>query len=242
MVKYLPIVLVMIVMISGLLYLRFRQTPTPKSQGTTQTATTQDTSPKQPVSTLSLEQRVKILEDSVVLIAKKIGGSAGQQILDKTTTTTSSDFKIKNLEDTVASLQQQIDVLKQTSTPTQTVGKTTVYIPLGSGGSSTDSNWTTMEAYQVSLDGADFPGYTSMQLEITGKLIQSAGTGYGRLYNSSDSQAVASSDVSTTSDQYVLLTSSGFKLSSGRKTYKLQIKTSNNFEFYIQTARIKVNF
>lgn len=239
MLKFLPIVVVVALMISGLVFLRLRQvgeTDVKKTPVASQGASLL-------VTNVSLEQRVKTLEDSIILIAQRIGGSTSQQILDKTTTSTSSDFKIKALEENIVSLQKQIDALKQTSsTPALSTGKNVIYIPFGSGGSTTDSNWVTFDTYQVSLDPADFPGYSGMQLEVTGKLIQAVGSGYARLYNSTDSQAITSSDVSTASDTYQVVSSTGFKLPSGRKTYQLQVKTDKNFEFYLQTARIKVSF
>lgn len=154
--------------------------------------------------------------------------------------------EINTLEQTVATLQNRVATLEssgQTATQTTTTSsKVPVYIPLGSGGSASGLDWTTQDSLAITLDPGSYSGYTSMQLEVSLSVYQGNGTAYTRLYNSDDGTGVTNSDVSTTSQSYNWVTSNGFSLPSGSKTYKIQLKTSTGYAAQVQDARIKVNF
>lgn len=243
--KFLPIGVIVILFISGLIYLRlagsspFNKQPADKSQ-------TENVTKSQVTDPLSAEARISALEEAVNILAKREGAvdnsGSGNALLN---TTSNSEARIKSLETSVLDLKGKVAQLEKNAaaTPSSTSSKKApLYIPLGSGGSSSDRNWVSIDTYEVSLDPADYPGYTSMQLEIVMKLIEKVGEGRARLYNTTDGAAVSYSDVSTTSDKYVWLTSATFKPSSGKKTYKLQLQTTQGYELPVQSARIKVNF
>ena len=160
---------------------------------------------------------------------------------------------VKLLETTVSVLQKRLDVLEKnqgiktvspSSSPSTTTTVTAVpaYIPLGAGGNTNDQNYAPMDMYQVAIDPAEYPGYTNMQLEVSFKSDQNAGPTYIRLYNSTDSTSVSSSEVSGTSDKSTWLTSSKFTISSTKKTYTIQVKNVTNVNTNILSARLKVNF
>ena len=104
--------------------------------------------------------------------------------------------------------------------------KSIVYIPLGSGGGPwTDQSWNTLNEYQVSIDPNDYPGYTSMQLEANFRLVEAVGTGSVRLYNVTDATSLLS-QIDNTSTGFSVQNSGSFKLAAGRKTYTLQVQSS----------------
>lgn len=152
--------------------------------------------------------------------------------------------KIKDLETIITQLQAKVATLEQQTNQTSqpsSASTPVVYIPLGSGGSTDDKNWFGLDGYEISLNPADYPGYTNMYLEVTLKLVEKVGTSYARLYSISDNKAI-SSEVSTTSEKNTLLTSLGFKLPDGSKTYRLQVKSSEGYQVLLQNSRIKVTF
>ena len=155
-----------------------------------------------------------------------------------------SDPKITKLENTIAELLGRIKELesKPTPTPTSSINKSPVYIPLGPGDSISSVNWSTASVPIITIDPADYPGYTSMQLEVTFQIYQGNGTAYARLYAYNDGTSILSSEVSTTSASYTTVTSGTFQLSGGKKSYKLQQKSTTGFSTNVQFARIKVNF
>lgn len=155
--------------------------------------------------------------------------------------------RIKLLEASLTVTERRLDIVeKSTGVSTGTsVSSSTLppsYIPLGSGGSSSTTDWTSVDTLDVSIDPADYSGYKSMQLEVSLRTYQGNGRAYARLYNKDDGLAIETSEVSTTSENYNWQNSTAFKLNSGKKTYKIQLKSLTGYEASVQSARIRVNF
>ena len=183
----------------------------------------------------SLDERVKSLEEGVNKLITQLNTlKASPQ------PTSSSNSKLTDVEASVVDLKARVSALEKAPTPS-TSGKSTSYIPLGAGGSWDYSSFTNLTDYQINLDPANFPGVTGMVLEVIFRVVDSTSTTSVRLYNTSDSSAV-SSEVSTNSSNFTLAASSSFKLASGSKTYALQAKNSDGKTFFIQLARIRVNY
>lgn len=224
MIRLLPIILIIILVLGGLAYWRFyAQKPI-----ISPLQILQNEKPIEVPKTLpeaSLEDRIKSLEDMV----------------NKLVISPSPSSDLNSLDASVTELKARVSALESSTPVTTTSSKSTVYIPLGSGGQVQDQNWNTLPAFQISLDPAQYPGYTSMQFEVTMRLNQPGGTLYARLYNSSAGSAT-SSETSTTSTTATLVNSSTFTLPAGSKTYVLQAKTSDGTLGFLDYARIKVNF
>lgn len=187
--------------------------------------------------TNKLEPKVKALEDAIVSLRGDVAGmrsSAGSSPAPQPRT--DYDGRIKALEQAVADLKNQTAV-SVSSVPQ----KSPLYIPLGSGGSAGDRDWHNMPGYEVSIDVADYPGYSGMQTEVNFRMTEVAGVGMARLYNQTDKEAVGG-EVNIASEKFGLKNSSSFKLPAGRKTYSLQIKSTYGANLEIQSARIKVSF
>lgn len=164
------------------------------------------------------------------------------------TTSSSADSglvsKVTSLEAEVADLKSRITNLEKkpasTTSKSTTVSKVPVYIPLGAGGSNSNTNWADMPGYSILIDPGEYNGYSSMQLEVNMRLNQLGGSAMARL-SSSDGTAI-SSELSSAQTVNNLNTSLGFKLPTGKNIYKLQVKSTAGHEMFIQDARIKVNF
>ena len=238
MIRLLPFILIPILILAGLGYWRYS---TNKPSLATPQASVVDQAPVEVPKTLpgaSLEDRVKALEDLVVKLATQLNSLKSQT---PQTNTSSLDSKISDLEASNTELKARVSALeKATPAPAVASGKSTVYIPLGSGGTSGDKNWITNDNYGATIDPAEYPGYSTMQLEVNFRMVQKSGTAYARFYNVTDSSA--KEQVSTTSDSFSWQTSFGFTLPAGKKTYTLQIKSTEGVDIQLQSARIKVNF
>ena len=186
---------------------------------------------------LSTEDKVKDLEKLVEKLVKEVNSLKTSS--PKSTNT--SDVRVTSLETTIAELKLKVAALEKTTPTTTSSSGSSIYIPLGSGGQWSNVEWTTLSEYEVSLDPANFPNYTGMTLEVVFRLDDPASTGSVRLYNVSDSLA-ASLQVDTTSTTFASKSSASFKLATGTKTYRLQVKSSGGKNLIIQTARIKVSF
>lgn len=184
----------------------------------------------------SLAGRVKELEFAVSDLLK-------QKTNTTTTNTTSLDTKVKTLETSINDLTIRIAKLEGSPAPAaSSTSKSPAYISLAASGSSPVGDWTTISGTIVTIDTADYPGYTSMQFESNIQVFQT-GTAYARISNKTDGTSVLSSEISTTSTSYTNLTSSTFSLPGGKKDYQLQLKSQiTGYAASVQNARIKVNF
>ena len=243
MIKFLPVAVLILLIVGTFFYLRSRMEPA-KTPATYQAVTVQkvpdDATP---------EEKIRILEQSVQLLAVEIGkiNTALSSSADNDSASALVETRLKNLETSVNSLKTDVASLKSpVSQSSQTVPtsskKSPEYIPLSSGGTTADKNYYTMGGYQVSIDPSDYPNYTSMQLEATLNFNEAVGTINARLYNSTDGSAVSNSNVSTSATTAALLSSTGFTLVSGKKTYVLQVQSTQGYQANIQSARIRVNF
>ncbi len=223
----------------GLGYWRFVAS---KSNLTTPaTVTIQQEQPLEVPKTLpqaTLDERVKSLEDLSGKLVTQVNGFKSSS----TQAPSGLDSRLSAVESAVTELKARVSALEK-ATPATAVSSasSTMYIPLGSGGSWTDIDWRTLSEYEVSLDPANFQSYTGMTLEVTFRLDDPSGTASVRLYNVSDSSAT-SSQIDSTSSSFASKSSSSFKLATGTKTYRLQVKSTGGKNLIIQTARIKVSF
>lgn len=238
MIRLLPFVLIPILIIAGLGY--WRVTSTKQNLITSQSDETE--SPIEVPKTLpgaTTEDRVKELEDTVTELVAQVNKlkSANSQ----TENSSSLDLRLKDVEANSTELKARVSALEKATPAPASGGKSTVYIPLGAGGSWSDLDWNSLAEYEISLNPDSYPGYTGMYLEANFRLEESAGTGSVRLYNTTDGSAV-SSQLDTTSTSFSLQTTLSFKLPSGTKTYRLQVKSTQRKQVFIQSARIRVSF
>lgn len=138
----------------------------------------------------------------------------------------------------IADLQHRVGILEQKSSAT----KTPLYIPLGSNGATELLDWQNLPTFSATINPADYIGYKSMQLEVSMRVYQGNGEALARLIDSNEQIVIAGSDVSTTSENYSWVSSSGFTIFPDTKTYIVQLKTTTGYEAGIQSARIKVNY
>lgn len=239
MIRLLPFILVPILILGGLWYFRFAATK-PASVPTQEIENQVLVEVPKTLPAASLEDRVKALEDAAVKLAAQVNTS-------KTSNTPVStgvpDSRMGSLEAAVTDLKTRISALEKASpAPASSTAKYPLYIPLGAGGGPWgDSEWHSLTEYQVSINGDDYPGYASMELEANIRLVEAAGTGSVRLYNVTDGSSL-SSQIDTTGTSFAVQTSSSFKLPGGKKTYTIQVKSTQGKSLFVQSARIKVNF
>ena len=238
MIRLLPFILIPILLLAGLGYWRFQASkPNPVTSQTDSSSGPVEVPATLPGATT--EDRVKALED---VISKLVVQINALKPAASPSQSTNSDSRLTTIEGSITDLKTRVIALEKATPVPASASKSVVYIPLGSGGGPwTNSDWTTLNEYQISLDPSNYPGYSNMVLEINFRLSDPTGTGSVRLYNSSDNSTV-SSQLDTTSSTYELKTTSSFTIPSGSKSYKLQIKSSESKELFIQSARIKVSF
>ena len=240
MIRFLPFILIPLLILGGLWYWRSSAKPS-VTTSETQTEETQPIEVPKTLPNATLDDRVKTLESTLGKLVPQVNNLKSPP--PSSSSSSSSDSRVNELEAEVTELKMRVSALEKASPAAPALAsQSTVYIPVGSAaGPWTNIDWYTLNEYEVSLDPANYPGYTGMSLEVNFRLVEPSGTGSVRLYNATDGSAL-SSQVDTTSTDFGLKTSGAFKLANGRKTYKLQMKSSERKELFIQSARIKVNF
>lgn len=241
MIRFLPFILIPILILAGLGYWRYSAD---KQSLVTPNVTEQDQESVEVPKTLpnaTVEDRVKSLEDTIAKLVPQVNSLKAST--SPNGLSASLDSRLTNLESAVTELKARVSTLeKATPAPAAASGsKATIYIPLGSGGTVASVDWSSLNSFQINLDPAQYPGYSSMQLEVNMRLNQPGGTLYARLYNTTSGTAT-SSEVSSTSTVSSISASLTFTLPTGSKTYVLQAKTSDGTQGFLDTARIKVNF
>lgn len=239
MIRLLPFILIPVVVLAALGYWRYVATkPSLEIPETVEFAEPVEVPKTLPGATT--EDRVNSLEETLLKLVTQVNNLNSSS--SKQQTSTSLDTRLGAAEAAVTELKARVSSLeKATPVSVSSSSKSTVYIPLGSGGQLNDQSWTTLSTFQISLDPAQYPGYTNMQLEVTMRLNQPGGTLYARLYNTTAGSAT-SSETSTTATTAQLVSSSAFTLLAGSKTYVLQAKISDGTLGFLDYARIKVNF
>lgn len=240
MIRFLPFILIPILILGGLGYLRYKTSQnnltSPQKSESVEGQTGSIEVPKS-LPQANLEDRVKALENlanKLVIEVNKL-----KSVNPKVSSTSSP---ASSLDASVTELKSRVSALEKATPVPQAFSQSTVYIPMGAtSGLWSNSDWLTISDYQISLDPGSYPGYTGMNLEVIFRLIESSGVGSVRLINTTDNTVVSSSQVDTSSSTYVLQSSSLFKLATGTKTYKLQVKITGK-EMYIQSARLRVSF
>lgn len=235
----LPIIAIVLVTI-GIAYYRFFISPQSLSKPehkknilTDLTKLGNDQSEQQQLSNLDIGKRMKSLEEKVASVSAV-----------KTGTQPETNTGDKAMETAIRDLQARVATLEQTGSENNQAppARSPAYIPLGSTGSSQALDWTSLATFEAEINSDDYTGYSSMYLEVNMRSFQGNGKAFARLSNKTDGTAVGNSEVSTTSSDYTTLTSSGFKLLGGKKTYRLQLKTLTGYAADVQFARIKVTF
>lgn len=218
----------------------------------------------------STEAQIDDLKQSLLYLAREVGTMKGDtSSLDTASTSltgsysrvsspnltgnlnTSADMllRIKAAEDRVAVLEHRLGVSSSPS-PSSSPGTVTTttsnlkvqYIPLGVATTSNDKTGLALDTYEINLDPADFPNYTSVSLEVVMKMNEAVGELSVNLYNYTDGAVVTNSAITTSSTQFAAYTSAGFRLASSKKTYRLWVKSSEGYTVSIQSARLKVTY
>jgi hypothetical protein len=238
-VRLLPFILIPVLILSGLGYWRYsvskQKQVTPEITETNEPVEAPKTLPG-----ASLEDRVKALEDLITKLATQLNALKNQT--PQTTNTSVLDSRVVDLEASNTELKVRVSALEKGAPGEVSSSQPTIYIPMGAtAGPIRYNEWTLLGEYETSIDPGNYPGYTGMSLEVNFRMVDPNDVGYIRLYNVTDS-SVVSSELSTSSTSFGSKSTSSFKLASGQKTYKLQVKSTGAKDFYIQSARIKVNF
>ena len=158
-------------------------------------------------------------------------GSVCQQTIDE---------KVSQAMSTVSGKE----TIKETKVVEKTSSKTSqpqvIYIPLGGGGSTTNTTWTDVGNAEVYFDLNDYPNFSEARFEGFIKVKNGNGKAFARLYDVTHSIGVQGSDIETTSENFTMVDSDPLAFWRGKNLYRVQIKSLNGYEASIDSGRIKI--
>jgi hypothetical protein len=113
------------------------------------------------------------------------------------------------------------------------------YIPLGSG-STTSKSYTGLSGVEGVIDLANYPNIKSIIFEASMRIPTANGRAYAKLYNVTDSHDVWNSEVYAEGSAGYRAESGEINLASGRKLYRVMMKSTVGYEAILDSARIKI--
>lgn len=135
-------------------------------------------------------------------------------------------------------------VVKETTVKERVVSATpqpqVIYIPLGGGGTTTNTTWTDVGNTGVYIDLADYPSAKRIYFEGFIKVKHGNGKAYGRLYDVTHGIGVQGGEIETSSENFTYVESGNLSLWQGKNLYRVQIKSLNGYEAAFDTGRVKI--
>lgn len=113
------------------------------------------------------------------------------------------------------------------------------YIPLGTG-LTTSKTWVELPGVESVIDMANYPNVKSIIFEASMRIPTANGRVYAKLYNVTDKHDVWESEVYAEGPTGYRAESGNITLSSGRKLYRVVVKSTMGYEAILDSVRIKI--
>jgi hypothetical protein len=138
----------------------------------------------------------------------------------------------------LATLAGQIKTKTAAKTTSSSSNKGETFIPLGSTRGK-NFNWTDtgMQAY---LDVSNYAGAKAVYFEASMSIPTANGKVFLRLVQANENLMVPGSEIWSETDKVKMVTSSAITLMPGNKLYKVQLKTSMDYEAIVDSARLRI--
>ncbi len=116
----------------------------------------------------------------------------------------------------------------------------TIYIPLLTSASTTEMDWVDIVPSDFYFDLADYSGIKSVHFDVYLKALHGSGRVYVRLYDVTNKRGVDYSDHSTQAADFELMRSSPLAIWQGNNLYRIQMKSINGTEAFLEQAKLRV--
>jgi len=114
-----------------------------------------------------------------------------------------------------------------------------VYIPLGTG-STKSQDWEAISGAEAVIDLANYPQIKSIIFEASMRIPTANGQVHAKLYNVTEQHDVWYSEISSEGPVSQREESKEISLASGRKLYRVMMKSTMGYEAILDSARIKI--
>jgi hypothetical protein len=152
----------------------------------------------------------------------------------------------KLIEERLASMQSEPTAAPSTAPAATNAPQdlSTTYIPLGSTGSTTSTDWVSLPDTAAVVDvNTDYGSDAYVQFEAFLRVDYGSGTGFVRLWDDTNKIAVVGSEMSVVNEiDATYLLSPKLEFWNGRNTYKVQIRSLNGAGVHYSSGKIKVSY
>ena len=115
-----------------------------------------------------------------------------------------------------------------------------IYIPLGGSGSTASTSWADVGNAEVYFNIDDYQDVDRIYFEGFIKVKNGNGKAFARLYDVTHSIGVQGSDIETSNENFTMVESGTLSFWQGKNLYRIQIKSLNGYDAYIDSGRIKI--
>lgn len=123
-----------------------------------------------------------------------------------------------------------------------TIAKTISYLPLGSGGTTTNQAWSAIPGSNFSFNLGDYPSQAKVYWQGNIKSIYGNSRCYTRLYDKSNFRSVDYSEQSSSQIVFENLTSQPLSIWRGNNQYRLEIKSLNGIECQLESPKLIIKY
>lgn len=113
------------------------------------------------------------------------------------------------------------------------------YVPVGSSGSTTKTDWADLLNTDFFLDIGEYGKVKEARWTATLKIFQN-GEAFVRLFDATHGVAVPGSELSTKNTSYTLIESGTLTFLSGKSVYRVQMKSLTGYEASFDSGKIKI--
>jgi len=128
------------------------------------------------------------------------------------------------------------EVVEKTVQPT--LIPQTLYLPLGSGSSTTATAWVDVAGSEFIFDLLDYGPQTEIYWQGNLKSEHANSRCYSRIYDLNNLRAVDFSEQTTDQTSFQTLTSLKLSIWQGKNNYRLQIKSLNGITCFLESPRL----
>ncbi|MDP3954948.1 MAG: hypothetical protein Q8Q15_01115 [bacterium] len=114
------------------------------------------------------------------------------------------------------------------------------FISIGSSGSTSETSWTDIPGTEFYFNLVDYSNLKSVRWEVNLRSFLAGNAVSVRIYDATNSRAVDSSELSTTSGASVIVRSNDLSIWRGNNLYRVQAKSSSGNPVYLDAPRLKI--
>lgn len=118
--------------------------------------------------------------------------------------------------------------------------KSVSYLPIPGSGSTLENDWVKISGTDFYMSKADYQGLTGVYFEANVKLINGNGKAYVRLFDITHSVGVQGSELSTSSQTSVFISTNAISLWEGYNHYAIQVKSLTADTTVFESGRLKI--